>query len=96
MAVITTYSDPDEVLKKAKQYLGDAVEIHFSSRKGKKYMVRNPDGKWIHFGALGYEDFTKHKDEKRRDNYLKRATKIRGNWKDTKYSPNNLSINILW
>tara|TARA_R110000764_G_scaffold207411_1_gene292968 strand:- start:287 stop:571 length:285 start_codon:yes stop_codon:yes gene_type:complete len=90
------YSDPDDVLKKAKKYLGDDVEIFISSRKGKKYMVKNPDGKLIHFGALGYEDFTKHKDNKRRDNYLKRATKIRGNWKDNKYSPNNLSINILW
>ena len=96
MTDITKYSDPNEVLKKAKEYLDDDVEIHFSSRKGKKYMVKNPDGKWIHFGAMGYEDFTKHKDDKRRDNYLKRATKIRGNWKDNKYSPNNLSIHILW
>jgi hypothetical protein len=45
---------------------------------------------------MGYEDFTKHKDDKRRENYLKRTTNIPGNWKDNKYSPNNLSRNILW
>ena len=52
--------------------------------------------KWIYFGQMGYEDFTKHKDDKRRENYLKRTTNIPGNWKDNKYSPNNLSRNILW
>ena len=93
---ITEYSNPDEVLRKAKKYLGKDVDIDYSTRKGKKYMVKSPDNKWIHSGALGYEDFTKHKDEKRKDNYLKRASKIKGNWKDNKYSPNNLSINILW
>jgi hypothetical protein len=45
---------------------------------------------------MGYEDYTKHKDPVRRQAYLKRATKIKGDWKDNKYSPNNLSINILW
>ena len=53
-------------------------------------------GKMVHFGQLGYEDFTKHKDKERRQRYLKRATNMRGNWKDNPYSPNNLSINILW
>ena len=54
------------------------------------------NNKWINFGQLGYEDFTKHKDNERRDRYLKRATHIKGNWKNDKYSPNNLSIHILW
>ena len=45
---------------------------------------------------MGYEDFTKHKNEERRQDYLSRATKIKGNWKNNKYSPNNLAINILW
>ena len=93
---MTEFSDYDKVYEKAKKYLGDDVVISESTRKGKKFMVKTPEDKWIHFGAVGYEDFTKHKDEKRRDNYLKRATKIRGSWKDNNYSPNNLSINILW
>ncbi len=42
-------------------------------------------------------DKWKHKDDSRRRRYLQRATKIKGNWKDNKYSPNNLSIiHILW
>jgi hypothetical protein len=45
---------------------------------------------------MGYEDFTKHKDEERRQQYLSRATNIKGNWKKNKYSPKNLAINILW
>lgn len=52
--------------------------------------------KWVHFGQMGYEDFTKHKDTRRRKNYLQRSTHIRGNWSQDKYSPNNLSIHLLW
>ena len=59
-------------------------------------MVTRPDGKIVHFGQMGYEDFTRHKDKTRRKNYLTRSRKIRGNWKSDKYSPNNLSINLLW
>jgi hypothetical protein len=90
------YSNPDVAQKKAKEYLGNKTILYTSTRKDKKYMVKDPDGKWIHFGQLGYSDFTKHKDEKRRQDYLNRATNIKGNWKENKYSPNNLSIHILW
>jgi hypothetical protein len=51
--------------------------------------------KYIHFGDLRYEDYTKHQDLKRLNNYLSRATKIKGNWKKDKYSPNNLAINLI-
>ena len=37
-----------------------------------------------------------HKDDKRRQNYLLRASHIKGDWKDNKYSPNNLSMHLLW
>ena len=94
---MTEFSDYDKVYEKAKKYLGDDVVIAESTRKGKKFMVKTPENKWVHFGALGYLDFTKFPDNTaRRDRYLKRATKIKGNWKDDMYSPNNLSINILW
>jgi hypothetical protein len=89
-------SDKQEVIKKAKNYLGSDVKIKPSTRKSKKFMVENPKGKMVHFGAKGYDDFTKHKDDTRRQNYLSRATKIKGDWKKDKYSPNNLAINILW
>ena len=95
MSSLEKYSNPKQVLKNAKKYLGD-IPIYQSNKKNKKYMVISPTGDPVNFGQIGYEDFTKHKDLKRQNNYLARATKIRGNWKDDKYSPNNLSINLLW
>ena len=61
-------------------------------------MIEKPDGKWVHFGSFNppMEDYTKHEDEYRRINYLVRSSNIKGNWKNDIYSPNNLSINILW
>jgi len=94
---IKEYSNPSVVYKKAKQYLGKNTDIQLSNKADKKYMVLNPNtNKWIHFGQMGYEDYTKHHDEKRRENYLRRTANMRGDWKENKYSPNNLSRNILW
>ena len=59
-------------------------------------MVFDEDGKKIHFGSLLYQDYTKHKDKKRRESSLKRASKIKGNWKQNPFSPNMLSIVLLW
>ena len=60
-------------------------------------MVYDPHKqKWVHFGQMGYEDFTKHNDPIRRHNYLTRTAFMRGDWKNNKYSPNNLSRNLLW
>lgn len=95
---IYKYSNPTQAQKNAYKYLGKKNgKIYRSTRKDKKYMVLNPNTNiWIHFGQIGYEDYTKHKDKERRKNYLTRAGNIKGNWKNNKYSPNNLSINILW
>ena len=48
------------------------------ARAPKKFKVI-VDGKEIEFGASGYSDFTKHKDEDRKELYLKRHQK-RENW----------------
>ena len=45
---------------------------------------------------MGYMDYTMHKDDKRRQNYLLRASNIKGEWKNNKYSSNNMSMHILW
>lgn len=93
---IWLYSNPSEVMRKAKLY-DNRINVQLSTNPNKKYMIINPDThKNIHFGHMGSEDYTKHKDIDRRRLYLKRATKIKGNWKDNKFSPNNLSINLLW
>jgi len=64
------------------------VVVKESTQKGKKYMAKMPD-KTIHFGAKGYEDFIQrglrptasHKDENRKENYLKRHRKNE-DWND--------------
>ena len=47
------------------------VIVQKSNRVGKKYMARVNE-KTVHFGARGYEDYTTHKDEKRKASYLAR------------------------
>ena len=42
-----------------------------STRRGKKYMAAL-DGKTVHFGATGYQDFTTHGDKERKASYLER------------------------
>lgn len=74
-------------------------EILPSDRKGKKYMI-NYNGKWIHFGAEGMSDYTIHKDEARRQRYIKRAGNIRdgkGNLtRDNPESGNYYAMRVLW
>ena len=93
---ILKFSNPLEVRKKADKYLGKDIPIYLSTRGSKKYMTYRPDGKVVHWGQIGYEDFTKHKDEKRRQSYLSRTANMRGDWANNKYSANNLSRNLLW
>ncbi len=45
---------------------------------------------------MGFDDWTFHKNIRRRENYLNRAMNIKGNWKHYPYSANCLSINLLW
>jgi len=96
--IIWNYSNPIIVRKKADIYLGKNVPVYLSTNTKKKYMVYDPSGKLIHFGGMNppMQDLTHHRDEKRRQNYLTRTANIRGNWKDNKYSANNLSRAILW
>ena len=90
-------SDYKKVYANWLKYRGDDdAEIYLSERKDKKFCVVAPDGKTVHFGQKGYDDFTKHQNQQRRENYLNRATNIRGNWRNNKYSANNLAINLLW
>lgn len=82
---------------KTKLYLGGNAELFISTRQDKKYMILNPNtGKMVHFGSIDYEDYTKHNDDYRRELYIKRASNIKGDWKDDPYSSNMLSMHILW
>ena len=96
MEKICEVSNPEVVLKQLEKYYGDEVDLYLSTSKHKKYMVFDEDSKKVHFGSMLYQDYTKHKDKKRRKNYLKRASNIKGNWRQNPFSPNMLSIILLW
>jgi len=85
------------VLKNALLYGYEPDTIFLSTRKDKKYMIQHPiTNKMIHFGQKGYQDYTIHFNEIRRENYLNRSDKIKGSWRLDDYSPNNLSRRLLW
>jgi hypothetical protein len=97
LADLSPYTNFHTAQEKAFEYLGKDADLFTSPKKDKKYRIYNPlQNKWVDFGQLGYEDYTKHKDDVRRARYLARATNMKGNWRDNPYSPNNLSIHILW
>ena len=87
-----TYSDPEEVERRAMAL--HLNSIHPSSRSRSKYMVFDPfEQKMKFFGQMGYEDYTKHHDEKRRANFKKRNHR----WANAPiYSPAWLSYYLLW
>jgi len=94
---ILKYSNPTKVFQKARSYLGNNVVIKLSSNPNKKYMILIPNtNRWVHFGQMGYEDFTKHNDPIRRKRYLTRTANIKGDWETNKYSPNNLSRHFTY
>jgi hypothetical protein len=75
------------------------VIIKPSTNPKKKYMAifYDDDGKkknTTHFGAKNMSDFTKHKDEERKQRYLDRH-RARENWNDF-MSAGSLSRWILW
>lgn len=91
---VMKYSDPFKVVRNAQKLYGDDVLITVSSLPTKKYMIMNPHtSKWIHFGEMGMEDFTKHNDKQRRRNFKQRNRA----WKHhDKYSPAYMSYYLTW
>ena len=90
---ILNYSDPDRVWNNAIKYLKKNIVIALSTKKNKKYMVRRPDGIWVHFGEMGYEDFTLTRDKEKQKLFKLRNAK----WaKQDKYTPGWLAYHLLW
>lgn len=82
-------------LYKPFKYLGNnkyKFSVYVKNEKG------NP--KLIHFGHSDYEDFTQHKDEKRRKYYLARAKGIKNKKGELTYKDKNTanywSVFYLW
>jgi len=91
---IHKFSSPIDVQKKAFELLGKDAKIAFSPRKTKKYRIYNPlTNKYVDFGAMFYEDFTKHRDKERQRRFKLRNAK----WADAEpYTPSFLSYYLLW
>jgi hypothetical protein len=84
------FSNPKIVQEKARKY---GLEVVYSPRKNKKYRIVNPENKFVDFGEIGYEDYTKHQNLKRLEAFKKRNAKW---YNSMKYSPAWLSAWILW
>jgi len=83
-------SDPEEVQRQAMQL--NLNPVHPSSQARFKYMVFDGN-RMRHFGDMNYQDYTKHHDERRRNNFRKRNAR----WRDAPmYSPAFLSYWLLW
>ena len=90
------YTNPKKVYKNFVKFgfKKDGSQLKPSTRQGKKWMVLDPNtGKWVHFGAMGYEDYTKHNDKIRRKKYWSRMGRFESAYK---YSPGYLSLVLLW
>jgi len=87
-------SNPYTVYTKFKKIYPHDSEIRISTRKNKKYMIYDIEkNKWFHFGSSDYSDYTKHKDKRRRINFLRRNQK----WADAgMYSSAYASYTLLW
>ena len=74
------------------------AKLQRSVRSKRKYQVAlYQDGRpvqFVHFGHPDFEDFTQHKDEKRKKNYIARH-KPREHWHDI-YTPGMWSRFLLW
>lgn len=88
---LSDYSDINEVQRLATKYkIGKVMP---STRKDKKYMVQAPLGSMVHFGQMGYEDYTKSKDKERRRQFRLRNAK----WAEApRFTPAWLSYYLLW
>lgn len=90
------YSNPNVVFDKAVELFGeDGWDLDISTRKDKKYMIKGyfTDDKWVHFGQMGYNDFTKTNDEDKRAKFLTRNK----SWEHRNINtPAFLSYHLLW
>ena len=70
------------------------IVISKSKNKNKKFDARIDGKKTVSFGAAGMSDFTKHKDEERKQRYINRHKKNE-NWSDPT-TAGFYATNILW
>ena len=69
--------------------------IKLSTTKNKRYDAIYENGIIVHFGSKNGSTYIDHHDKIKRDNYLKRHSKLNENWDDP-YSAGSLSLWLLW
>ena len=81
----------------------DPRALEFSDDDEHKLMIYDDKGAVKRFGRVGYGDFIIHSmsgaqsvADSKRERFRKSHMKIKGDWKNDKFSPNWLAINILW
>lgn len=71
-----------------------------SNRKNKKWASKRPDGKIIHFGQRGMQDYTQHHSKERRRRFRSRMSgvKLKSGSRaiDKRYSPAWYSYYATW
>lgn len=65
-----------------------------STRKNKRYMVIDENGKTVHFGSPSHQNLLIHKDQSRKERYINRHRKNE-NWDDPN-TPGFWSKHLLW
>lgn len=70
------------------------IYLEKSNRVGKKWLIKLENGKKIHFGDNLYLDYTQHKDEQRKQNYINRH-KPREDWNDME-TAGFWAYHLLW
>ena len=100
MVKLKTLSEAELKEFKKNKPLYKPVKSTRASKKGMVYVVKNDKVRLIHFGDSNMEDFTQHKDEKRRTSYLARAKGIRNSEGNPTYLDKNManyySVRYLW
>jgi hypothetical protein len=71
------------------------VVISKSSKPAKKYQASS-GGRTIFFGQTGYSDYTMHRDELRKENYIKRHGAQQDWSKKNIMTPGFMSRYVLW
>ena len=78
----------------------DKYYLYKSDKPNKKFMIKfiNPKTdreKTIYFGQAGASDFTIHKDEERKQRYIRRHRGMGEKWDDPT-TPGFYALHILW
>jgi len=97
---------PEEYLRKARAVANregyDGRALEFSDNGKNKLMIYDDEGKPHHFGRVGYGDYLIYSNmdkalaEKKRNTFQKSHSKMKGDWRNDKFSPNMLALKINW